>query len=354
MTGKEEVAAKPTENFASSEIIATKTLELKDCPVDFVTVYNDRAEVTRGVSIKEIPQGNVEVHIEGLSMNVDKDTVRVSGGKGHATILEVSVESKWSKPDQDHSQEPLLKQRDDLNAKAKVISQQLQRIEKENNWVQGYASALIDTGKDKPATSLATAAEFMSFYRDQLKGLDEQKMEAESQQKRLQEEINAVNREIGAKSVRRSEETRLVTVVLHANEKGDIELDLSYVISGAGWTPRYDCRVDAATKNLQLTYYGSIQQSTGEDWKNTRIALSTAKPSVGGQPPTLDTSRVTFKPVYQSSSYSYGGVPSGSRSAQPQVQSAAFATNALYFAQSYDESIFQVEDQVENQVEKSS
>ena len=31
-----------------------------------------------------------------------------------------------------------------------------------------------------------------------------------------------------------------------------------------------------------------IQQSTGEDWENAKVSLSTALPSVGGTPPSLE------------------------------------------------------------------
>jgi len=37
-----------------------------------------------------------------------------------------------------------------------------------------------------------------------------------------------------------------------------------------------------------------IKQSTGEDWENAKISLSTAQPSVGGEAPTLPTKIVRF------------------------------------------------------------
>lgn len=45
---------------------------------------------------------------------------------------------------------------------------------------------------------------------------------------------------------------------------------------------------------MQLQYYGLIRQSTGEDWKEAKLWLSTAKPSVGGDIPTLNTLHVGF------------------------------------------------------------
>lgn len=39
-----------------------------------------------------------------------------------------------------------------------------------------------------------------------------------------------------------------------------------------------------------------ITQSTGEDWNDTKISLSTAVPSIGGNVPELETQNVRIKP----------------------------------------------------------
>ena len=39
---------------------------------------------------------------------------------------------------------------------------------------------------------------------------------------------------------------------------------------------------------IQILYFGMIRQSTGEDWENAKVSLSTALPSVGGSPPSLE------------------------------------------------------------------
>ena len=46
---------------------------------------------------------------------------------------------------------------------------------------------------------------------------------------------------------------------------------------------------------IQVHYYGLIKQSTGEDWENAKISLSTAQPSVGGSAPKLGIQNIQFK-----------------------------------------------------------
>jgi len=42
-----------------------------------------------------------------------------------------------------------------------------------------------------------------------------------------------------------------------------------------------------------------ITQATGEDWNDTKISLSTAVPSIGGNVPELQTQTVGFKKIIQ-------------------------------------------------------
>ena len=62
--------------------------------------------------------------------------------------------------------------------------------------------------------------------------------------------------------------------------------------------------------NTQVLYYGLIKQSTGEDWTNAKLSLSTANPSIGGSVPELGVQLLKFKRVYMAPKsrklYAYG------------------------------------------------
>jgi hypothetical protein len=46
---------------------------------------------------------------------------------------------------------------------------------------------------------------------------------------------------------------------------------------------------------IKINYFGMITQSTGEDWTDTKLSLSTATPSIGGNMPELETQNVRIK-----------------------------------------------------------
>lgn len=67
----------------------------------------------------------------------------------------------------------------------------------------------------------------------------------------------------------------------------EIPVSLSYYTNHAGWTPVYDIRVNSKTNKVKLVYKASLTQSTGIDWKKTKLTLSTGTPNFGVTTPVL-------------------------------------------------------------------
>ena len=68
---------------------------------------------------------------------------------------------------------------------------------------------------------------------------------------------------------------------------GEIPVDLSYYTPNAGWTALYDIRVNSKTNKVKMVYKASLTQTTGIDWKNTKLTLSTGTPNFGVSAPIL-------------------------------------------------------------------
>ncbi|TPP43413.1 hypothetical protein CGC20_7235 [Leishmania donovani] len=64
-------------------------------------------------------------------------------------------------------------------------------------------------------------------------------------------------------------------------------VELSCVVSGAGWSPLYDLRVNYAESKLEVLYSANVHQCTSLDWEKVRLRLSTATPHAGASPPPL-------------------------------------------------------------------
>ncbi|MBI4603926.1 MAG: mucoidy inhibitor MuiA family protein, partial [Planctomycetes bacterium] len=133
----------------------------------------------------------------------------------------------------------------------------------------------------------AGLAEALKFVRDGRSAALGVRRAAERRREDLAASLAVASAEV--ERLRKPEErsVRSAEVTLEAADPGPARLRLSYVIPQAGWSPRYDARFDAAAGDLAVTYFGEVRQRTGEDWKDARLVLSTARPSVGASRPEL-------------------------------------------------------------------
>jgi uncharacterized protein (TIGR02231 family) len=114
----------------------------------------------------------------------------------------------------------------------------------------------------------------------------------------------------------------------------DVQIELSYMVSGAGWSSVYDIRVTG--QRLALTWFGLVTQRTGEDWPEGELLLSTARPSGTASVPELGPWYLDrYQPVpYPVSAAPYGGgygaaaVPAGPPPAQGAVPMEAARARA--------------------------
>jgi uncharacterized protein (TIGR02231 family) len=74
------------------------------------------------------------------------------------------------------------------------------------------------------------------------------------------------------------------------------EVELSYVVGGAGFSTEHEARLEPHERGVHLLSYATITQSTGEDWRAARITLSTAVPRQNATPPNIASLRVYADP----------------------------------------------------------
>ena len=73
---------------------------------------------------------------------------------------------------------------------------------------------------------------------------------------------------------------------------------MTYTVRNARWTPLYDARLDTGAKDrkpaLELVRRAEITQTTGEDWSNVALSVSTVRTARGGSAPELNSLIVQY------------------------------------------------------------
>ncbi len=78
-----------------------------------------------------------------------------------------------------------------------------------------------------------------------------------------------------------------VILQVMCKKAGEIPVQLSYYSNNAGWVAVYDVRVNSKTNKVKMVYKASLTQTTGVDWKKTKLTLSTGTPNFGVTTPVL-------------------------------------------------------------------
>jgi uncharacterized protein (TIGR02231 family) len=258
--------------------------------ISAVTVYLDRAVVTRSARIDLAATGVTEVTLEKLPANLLDQSLQVSGrGAAQATILDVTARATYVDftPNErvqalELELRGLAKQRrvlDDRDAVLKAQENTLGRLE---------AAATAPPTKDSaPRLSIEESAKLLAFLAEQLGKIAAEKQDLSIQGEDLAAKIDAAQRQLNELRGAGGRSYKTVTVRLDAITTGTLDLAVSYAVPGASWAPSYDARVNSNEKTIALAYSGLVRQNTGEDWKDVGLTLSTARPSLGGAAPEL-------------------------------------------------------------------
>lgn len=290
-----EPRREPEETREDSLEFSTPTL-----PVRSVVVFLDRAEVARTVQAT-IQKGEHEIILRNLSHAIDKDSIRVEGS-GHAIINEVTYQSKTVSSEANDTDSGESDEVKTLKNMLKELKQEklnlfdtLKRVNQQKIVLDQFGDGIVEQASGQHLSELVChdaltgIEEFLKTYEEQASRLDEHKMVIEDQLQQLHKKIAKVENDLKDRKAKPQDttEVRELSILLDAKQNGRIELHVSYVVSNARWSPKYDVRVNSESKRMQVQYFGMIQQATGEDWDDAKVSLSTAIPSVGGQAPEL-------------------------------------------------------------------
>ncbi|KAK5970248.1 hypothetical protein GCK32_000865 [Trichostrongylus colubriformis] len=286
---------------------SVQKMECRDQPLERVVVFNDRAEVKRRVHC-DLQPGFNEVHLENVTRNIIHDSVRVDG-RGSGTIHDVQLsERAATHEDTDSPRVAEIRSRyeaklEEVNEWKDRVSVVQRRVEVLDKLVEGAGNNVVCPPKDSREPfvlnkeTLENLKEFYSFYEESSTSVRSELRKVKHSLEKSERELCALQQELNRaeSDCRNSRFSKSVVITLESEKGGSVELELTYQVYGANWRPTYDLRVDTSGQQaLKITYFGNISQSTGEDWANAALVLSTAQPCLGGQIPELGVLEAVF------------------------------------------------------------
>ncbi len=258
--------------------------------ISAVTVYSDRASVTRTATV-ELPAGASNVVFGGLPQTIYTDSLR-SEGQSTGDVVLGAIESRVvssaelaapRERELSDKLQALQDQRALIAADAQALQQKQQflgTLSQQANMRTREDIATIDLKPEQwtgAANALATtSAETLRAQAAntvQLREIDNQIAAVQTELSQLQ---------TGARS------SYQVSVPVETNAATRLTIKVTYQVPNAAWAPIYDARLETSNGQIKLTQFGEVRQNTGEDWAGVKLTLSTAQPARGVSLPPLN------------------------------------------------------------------
>lgn len=284
----------------SSALVAPAVLAAPiaaESSVTAATVYPDRAVVSRLATAVQVPAGTSEITFSGLPAGLQDESLQISArGPVAASLLDIAARTVFVTAEPDARvkalEDQLLALRNDeraLKDQGAVLDSQralLANIEKASTTPIPAPAGTTPP----PRPSLEEYEKLLGFSANQRTKLDAAAQKLDLERTALAEKIAAAEAQLrelrGKQPGRRA--TKVVTVRLSTPAAAALEVNLSYALAGASWTPAYDARLRSEKREVQLDAFGLVRNATGEDWTNIALTLSTARPGLGGAAPGIE------------------------------------------------------------------
>ena len=262
-----------------------------------VAVYPDRARVTRGGKI-DIEPGTHRLQISELPLTLSPESVRVSGqGTARARMGGVDVRRDFYTETPSASAAELERRIQEIKDRETALNDEGSVLKATIDYLDGLAKQGESYGRGLAygKISVKESAELLEFLtgrsttaQTRQRAIVVEKRELARQKAKLERELKQIRNA-------RPRERYTAIIEIEAFTAGDLDLELTYVVSNASWRPLYDLRLTEKSDNgqdenpaVELGYLAQVTQRSGEDWPGVKLILSTARPALSATLPELD------------------------------------------------------------------
>ncbi|TDW96731.1 DUF4139 domain-containing protein [Dinghuibacter silviterrae] len=252
-----------------------------------VMVYRSGAEMNHAVSAT-LPAGTVELAVDRLSTDIDKNSVQIRV-PSTVTLLGFTYINDYmaEKPN---------------TARQQLLEDSLDRVTEAQDKVQLSLTnndallGVLQKNQELKGVNAVDLQKLMEYYKATSADLEEKQYDLKKRFARLGKEIDRLKAQIQEEASQNTKESGRLVLRLSVRNAGSYDFTLSYITHKASWSPSYEIQVgDAQDSSVKVIYKASINQTTGIDWKQVKMALSTSTPGNWNIAPELNPWFVGFR-----------------------------------------------------------
>jgi hypothetical protein len=250
--------------------------------IDKVTIFFQGAQVQHQKKT-ELNPGRQILVFEKLTDYMDPNSVQLKA-TGDLTILSVSTRKNYE------DLKMSITEIEELNKRKNMLYDKDQLLRDEYAILQNDKSLLqlnSDLKGSEVGMKVSELKEAYTFIHTKMLEIVGRQTVLIKELETLQKEINKVEQEIQTLQSKPVINFTEILVEVDVSNATNSTFDFNYISPRASWTPYYDLRSDGIGKPVRLEAKALVNQSTGIEWKDIDLVLSTNDPYENSKEPIL-------------------------------------------------------------------
>lgn len=254
----------------------------KEITPKVVTVYLKGAKILGTTNIT-LNKGRNFVRIINLPNDLDPNTYKIGLEKG-AILMALTPSNNFLSDSQLTAVEKTLEtEQKSLKRTIDLLQIQINTLNGEKNIIANNL-VITDYEKHTPQEQLTKLTE---FYAKRILEIENKLYVLNETKTQNQERINKIQLQMAEERTYKNKNKVELLLEIEAEKELTFPLQVSYMVSLAGWVPSYDLRAESVKKPFEILYKGKIFQKTGQDWKDVKLFVSTYQPRHNHDRPIL-------------------------------------------------------------------
>ncbi len=252
--------------------------------INNITVYRLGAEIQQSFKVK-VKKETQYIEISNVSNSLEKNSLQfktdnnitVLGFEFSNTFLEAEIKTAEFQKLED-SIIKISKEVNKLNSNAALLKDLL-TVLNSNKEIKGSQTGL----------SVTELMKLMDYYKTKSSELKNGIDEIDEKIVKLNETKSRLSNQLEEERKKNTKKGGKLILQINCIIPGTYDFSINYLTQNASWLPFYDVKTQSTNAPFDLIYKAKISQTTGIDWKQVKLKLSTALPNQFGNAPILQT-----------------------------------------------------------------
>lgn len=262
------------------------------------TIYRSGAKLHNVADVR-LAVGENTIVFEKLSLGCNPQSIQVRI-KGNAKLMSASFRTNTTeiaKPDFVKGQK--------IQDSIEVLSENLARLSSETAILK-QEERIIEQNQSRVGSGQGTVSnpisinelkDLVTYYRTRVTEIKNRLLDIAKQERKLQKQQGEMQDRYNKALQNESETAGEIVMQITSTMAQSVEITCIYLVNSASWKPLYDLRAESVDKPLNLIYKASVYQSSGVDWKNVKLHLSSAMPLVDNSRPILNPKYIDYQVI---------------------------------------------------------